>query len=171
MDLEQFIDQPETELIVGFFDLRGFDRWCDGRPPREVLETARALINRAGGTIQDNGGVLIKALGDAGLFVFPPDAPDQSVTALRHFKQDCDKWLADQDYPDVVSVRAHVGPVAVGMVGAPGAERLDVYGAAVNRAATMAGRNFAVSAPLAERLSGAIRAGLERFGANEYTAD
>ena len=45
----------ERALIVGFFNLDGYARWCADRPPAEVLEMAQALFARAGDAIAQSG--------------------------------------------------------------------------------------------------------------------
>ncbi len=89
MDLQTLAEHDEIVVIVGFFDLMGFTKWAEDRPPRDVLEFASALFNRTGQVIADAGGVLIKAIGDAGLFVFPADDPDKAVLALRETIRVC----------------------------------------------------------------------------------
>ncbi len=171
MDLEALAEHSEAEVIVGFFDLMGYAKWCEGRPPREVLEFAAALFTHTGGAIAQADGVLVKAIGDAGLFVFPAEDPDRAVRALRQMKRACDAWLSERDYPDVMSVKVLMGPVACGRVGAPNDERLDVYGTTVNRAAMMGGRTFAVGTRLVDRLTLDSRRGLAQLSADEFVAE
>ena len=171
MDLNLLSQQDDPVVIVGFFDLMGWMKWSRGRPPGDLLELSAALMQRAGGAIADAGGLTIKAIGDAGLFIFPPDDPDTALAAVRAMKADCDKWLGTAGYPEVLRVSIHVGPVACAPVGAPGRELLDIYGEAVNYAAIMKARPIAVSAVLAESLSTERRVGLRRFDAFEFALD
>ena len=170
MDMKALTRRDETVVIVGFFDLMGYAKWGAGRPPRELLEMAIELFSRTGRAIGKAGGRLIKAIGDAGLFVFPAGDPDRAVLALMAMKGDCDAWLAESGYPDVMSVKVRIGPVACGMVGPPEAERLDVYGEAVNRAAMMRGRTFTVSAGLVDLLKTESRRNFESFDDYEFVA-
>jgi len=163
MDLEALAKHREAELIVGFFELMGYSKWCEDRPPHEELALAAALFNCAGHAIANADGVLIKAMGDAGLFVFPTDDPDRAVLALRAMKRDCDGWLSERGYPDVISVKLQVGAVACGKVGPPSDACIDVCGMTVNRAARMRGRAFAVSAD--------ARRGLSQLNDDEFVAD
>lgn len=161
-------EPEEATVIVGLFDLMGFARWSEGRPPGDLLDLARALFQRSGQAIAAAGGQLVKAIGDAGLFVFPADHPDRVVRALWAMKRDCDAWLAERGYPDVMAVRVQIGPVACGQVGPPGDERFDVYGSTVNRAAMMRGRSFTLGASLVDLLSADLRHGLTRAQDDEF---
>ncbi len=170
MDLQALTRRDETVVIVGFFDLMGYAKWGEGRPPRELLEMATELFNRTGRAIKDAGGRLIKAIGDAGLFVFPAAEPDQAVLALMEMKRDCDAWLAERGYPEVMSVKVQIGPVACGRVGPPEDERLDVYGETINHAAKMRGRTFTVAVGLVDQLKIESRQNFVRFDDYEFVA-
>jgi len=171
MDLRVLTECDETVVIVGFFDLTGYAKWSEERPPRELLDLAIALFKRTGRTIADAGGQLVKAIGDAGMFVFPADDPDRAVRALQTMKRDCDTWLAKRGYPGVMVVKVQLGPVACGPVGPPSDERFDVYGLTVNRAAVMRGRSFTLGASLVDRLRDEFRHGLTRFHDDEFVAE
>jgi class 3 adenylate cyclase len=134
------------------------------------LELATELFRRTGRAIDAAGGKLIKPIGDAGLFVFPEKNPDRIVDALREMKRDCDRWLAEMGYPDSMVVRARLGPVARGQVGAPGDERFDIYGLAVNRAASMRGQKFTLGAELVSCLKPSTRRDLDEFSDDEFIA-
>ena len=168
MDLLALAERGETVVIVGFFDLMGFAKWSEGRPPRDLLDLATALFKRTGRTIGDAGGRLIKGIGDTGMFVFPADDPDRAVLSLQAMKRDCDAWLSRRGYPDVMAVKVQLGPVACGPVGPPGDERFDVYGVTVNHAAMMRGRFFALGAGLVDRLRAESRQGLTRINDDEF---
>ena len=168
MDLKALVDANETVVIVGFFDLMGFAKWSKGRLPSELLDLATVLSKRTGRVIADGGGHLVKMMGDAGMFIFPADDPDHVVNSLQAMKRNCDIWLADRGYPDVIAVRIQLGPVACGRVGSPGDERFDVYGETVNRAAMMQGRSFAVGASLFDLLEAKSKRGFKRFNEDEF---
>ena len=167
MDLKALVDANESVVIVGFFDLMGFAKWSKGRPPSEILDLATALSKRTGRVIADNGGQLVKMMGDAGLFVFPASDPDHVVNSLQAMKRDLDVWLADRGYPDVIAVRVQLGPVAFGQVGPPGNERFDVYGETVNRAALMKGRSFTIGISLFDLLEAKSMRSFKRFTEDE----
>ena len=171
MDLKTLTEHDEIVVIVGFFDLMGFAKWSEGRPPRDLLDLATGLFKRTGHTIANAGGQLVKVIGDTGMFVFPADDPDRAVLSLQAMKRDCDAWLAKRGYPDVMVVKVQLGPVACGQVGPPGDERLDVYGLTVNHAAMMRGRSFTLGASLVNRLRVQSRQGLSRSHDDEFVAE
>jgi class 3 adenylate cyclase len=148
----------ETELLVGFFDLAGYARWCRGRAPGEALALMTALFARAGAAVARSGGRLVKAMGDAGLFAYPSADADGAVRAAIELKRDSDAWLADSGYPGAMTVKMTLGPVACGPVGAPGAERFDIYGETVNRAALLEGPGVVIAPALWARLSPGLEA-------------
>ena len=148
----------ERTLLVGFFDLDGYARWCVGRPPADVLAMAQGLQARAGAAIAQGGGCLVKAIGDGGLFVFPAEPADAPVLAMADLKRDLDEWLAGRGYPGPATVKMHTGVVAVGEVGAPGHLRMDVYGETVNAAAMVRCRGLAVTEALHRHLSDPVAA-------------
>ena len=153
MDLRLLERQTDPVVIVGFFDLAGFANWCVGRPPQEILSLATNLFTRISDALEQANGTLVKAIGDAGLFVFPADAPDETVTALLEIKEQTDRWLEECGYPEKMAIKLTVGPVACGMVGASGDQRLDIYGETVNNAAMMRGEGFHMSDALKDILS------------------
>ena len=159
---------PNPTAIGGFYDLLGYLAWCRDRPPDAVLALAQALFQRTGGAVAAAGGHLVKTIGDAGLVVFAREDADRAVAAMAALQRDTEAWLAAYPYPDGLRVGLHVGPVACGPVGGPDAERRDVYGATVNRAAVLKARPFALSAELAALLGPDLRARLTPFGDDEF---
>jgi|TARA_B100000315_G_C14568967_1_gene584480 adenylate cyclase len=163
MDLLALTENEETVLIVGFFDIRGFSKWSEGRVPREMYDFATELFERTGAHISEAGGYLIKSIGDAGLFIFPAGEPDKAVQALLEMKNNCDAWLKQIDYPEVMSVKVQIGPVACGYMLIEGEKRFDIYGKTVNRAAMMKGHVFALSADLFDELSENVQQNFSQF--------
>lgn len=142
----------EQELLIGFYDLAGYMRYADSAEPKRLLGTMSGYFSLTGRIIQDAGGRLIKTLGDAGLAAFPTDDVDAGVRALQSVQACGSEWLARQDYKSQVIVKIHLGPVAIGRVGSPGEEILDVYGKTVNVAATIASTGLAMTPAVFRRL-------------------
>lgn len=134
----------EHELLVGFYDLTGYTAFAAHRPPREVLGTLSAYFALTGGIIAEAGGRLIKTLGDAGLCAF--FNAEAGVRAMLRVQAEGDVWLARRDFKSRAVVKMDFGKVALGMVGAPGREILDVYGKTVNTAAVLDSKGFAMTA-------------------------
>lgn len=152
----------ETDLLVAFYDITGYMNYARGRPPADVLALCADYFDLTGRIIEGSGGRLIKTLGDAGLCVFA-DA-DKGVTALRRLQREGDAFLRDHGWPGRAIVKTHWGPVAVGLVGAPGNKHLDVYGDTVNHAAVLNAREpgFAMTAQVFRQLSKDARTAFKR---------
>jgi class 3 adenylate cyclase len=135
----------EQELLVGFYDLRGYMRYAETAEPRQLLDTMAGYFAVTGEIIQDAGGRLIKTLGDAGLAAFPADRADSAVRALQSLQSKGRDWLAERGYKSHVIVKLHLGRVALGRVGSPGEEIIDVYGKTVNVAASLPSTGLAMT--------------------------
>ncbi len=129
-------DVREAALLVSFFDLAGFARHARGRDASEVFDVCAGYFDLTGGIIEDGGGRLIKAIGDAGLAAF--EDADAGVRTLLEVREAGGEWFRSRGWPSQVVVKAHFGPVVAGYVGSPGDKRLDIYGATVNTAAMIA---------------------------------
>jgi adenylate cyclase len=142
----------EHELLIGFYDLTGFMPFVERAAPMEVLAAMAGYFAFTGKIVHAAGGRLIKTMGDAGLAAFPAAATDDGVRAFEAVQQDGDAWLVRQGYRGRAHLKLHVGPVAVGLVGAPGEERLDVYGKTVNVAAVLESHGLAMTPAVFRRL-------------------
>ena len=135
----------ERELLVGFYDLAGYMRHAEKTEPQELLATMAGYFARTGQIVGDAGGRLIKTLGDAGLVAFPAEAVDAGVLALRSVQSTGREWLGQHGFKTSIIVKLHLGPVAIGRVGSPGEEIIDVYGKTVNVAAALSSSGLAVT--------------------------
>jgi class 3 adenylate cyclase len=135
----------EQELLIGFYDLRGYMRYAETAEPRQLLDIMSGYFAVTGQIIQDAGGRLIKTLGDAGLAAFPADLVDTAVGAFQSLQSQGRDWLAERNYKSHVIVKLHLGPVALGRVGGPGEEIIDVYGKTVNVAASLPNSGLAMT--------------------------
>ena len=135
----------EHELLVGFYDLSGYTRYIEQTEPRQVLETMAGYFALTGQILGDAGGRLIKTIGDAGLAAFPIDAVDAGVRAFQAVRSNGREWLMQRGYKTDAIVKLHVGPVAIGKVGGPGLEIIDVFGKTVNVAATLPSTGLAMT--------------------------
>ncbi|HYX01410.1 MAG TPA: adenylate/guanylate cyclase domain-containing protein [Reyranella sp.] len=135
----------EQELLIGFYDLTGYMRYAEAAEPRPLLDLMAGYFGLTGGLIADAGGRLIKTLGDAGLAAFPEAATAAGVACFQRLRREGADWLAARGYQSRVIVKLHLGPVALGQVGGPGAEILDVYGKTVNVAAQLDSKGLAMT--------------------------
>ncbi len=136
----------ETELLVSFTGLAGFNRkFVLPGQDRLVFDAMRDYFAWSGALIQGLGGTVVKCIGDAMLLAFPEDAASLGVAALMELKTQGDAWLEQRRIPCQHQIKAHLGPVVVGPIGAPGHERLDVYGKTVNVCATLENGPFVLT--------------------------
>ena len=135
----------ERELLIGFYDLTGYMRFAETAEPQRLLDMMSGYFALTGQIVKDAGGRLIKTLGDAGLVAFPAEAVEAGVLACRSVQAKGSAWLAERGYKSHVVVKLHIGPVAIGRVGSPGEEVLDVYGKTVNVAARLDSTGLAMT--------------------------
>jgi class 3 adenylate cyclase len=136
--LESIRTPTEISLLVAFTSLAGFNkRFVLPGDDQLVFDTMRDYYAWCGGLIQRRGGSVIKCIGDATLLAFPAEAASQAVAALKEIKVEGDAWLAHRGVPCHHLIKAHLGLVVMGLIGAPGQERLDIYGKTVNICATL----------------------------------
>lgn len=135
----------EHEFLVGFYDLRGYMRHAESTEPRPLLDLMTGYFACTGKIVTDAGGRLIKTLGDAGLMAFPADRVDTAVEAVRALRATGRDWLGERRFKTDILVKLHIGPVAIGRVGSPGEEIIDVYGRTVNIAAALPSTGLAVT--------------------------
>jgi class 3 adenylate cyclase len=135
----------ERELLIGFYDLTGYSRFIETAEPPKLLEVMSGYFALTGRILADAGGRLIKTMGDAGLAAFPAEVVDDGVRAFQALQSEGRDWLARHDYRSSAIVKLHLGPVAIGRVGSPGEEIIDVYGKTVNVAAVLPSTGLAMT--------------------------
>jgi adenylate cyclase len=125
---------------IWFCDLRGFTTLGDQMTPRDLVGILDSYFECIAGPITEQGGEILKFIGDAALAIFPvgPEGPagpaKRALTAADDALDALGAWsAADSDRPRLkMGVALHIGDVHYGNIG--GRERLDftVIGAAVN---------------------------------------
>ena len=137
------------DAVIWLCDLRGFTRLTETLPVEEVIQHLNTYFDTIGGPIQNNGGEILKFVGDAILAVFTKqgDETDLAPACLRAAKaarEALDARTALNARRNIVGCPAfdcgialHVGEVMYGNIGA--ADRLDftVIGRAVNLASRL----------------------------------
>lgn len=128
--------------VVLFADLRGFTTLSNTRSASEVIEILNNFFDAAESAISDNGGEVLKFLGDGLLAIFPtPDdvnaqlaAPMNAISAIEETR------LALKDRPGtIIEFRAalDVGDIYYGNIGSKSRLDFTAIGATVNRAARL----------------------------------
>ena len=139
----------EYELLIGFYDLTGYQRYAEKTDAVELLGLMAGYFVLTGTILREAGGYLVKTMGDAGLAVFPAERTDAGVLAFREIRRQGNAWLTERGYPAHVYIKLHVGRVAVGRVG----DIVDVYGKVVNTAAVLASKGLAMTPDVFRRLT------------------
>lgn len=134
------------DAAIWFSDVRGFTQLSDRAPPARVIEILDGHFDAVAGAVSDNGGEVLKFIGDAVLAIFPLgtdprgacrralSAADHAFAALARVNEGL---VASGDDPVEVGVALHRGPVMYGNIGAR--DRLDftVISSAVNEASRL----------------------------------
>ena len=149
----------EAELVVGMYDLTNYTAFGQRATPLEVLDVMTRYHAFAGQLFHAAGGILIKTAGDAGLFAFRDADADTAVQKALDLQADGDRWLAEVNYKGRVRTVMHLGPCALGLMGGPGREMLDIMGKTVNIVGAMRTEGYlAVTPALFRRLGSDMRA-------------
>ena len=135
-------DGETINAAIFMADLRGFTRLSDSRPRDEVIGILNDFFDRMATPVQEQGGEVLKFIGDAVLAVFRTgglrDAAASALAAARSAiagMAELNRTRVADGQPALgFGIALHVGDVMYGNIGAR--ERLDftVIGPAVNRA-------------------------------------
>jgi adenylate cyclase len=162
----------QVQSVIWFCDLRGFTTLGDSMPASELVALLDRYFEFVAGPIEDQGGEILKFVGDAVLAIFPStagvrSAAERALGAARLALAALSDWsekAAASGHPELhMGISLHVGEVFYGNVG--GRSRLDftVIGAAVNEAARVESLCKEVGVPLLATRSFAEAFGVERL--------
>ena len=146
-------DVSQSDCLIAFTDLAGFTRAVRGLDELALFQTMSDYFEYLGETVEKEGATLVKCIGDAALVLFPESCVDRGVQALLRLSSQGDQWLIEHGLKCSHYIKVHFGRVLTGPVGAKGAKCLDVYGHAVNVAATLQSSGFALTAQAFRKLS------------------
>lgn len=163
-------DGETINAAIFMADLRGFTRLSDSRPRDEVIGILNDFFDRMATPVQEQGGEVLKFIGDAVLAVFRTggtrDAAASALAAARGAiagMAELNRARAANGQPALgFGIALHVGDVMYGNIGAR--ERLDftVIGPAVNRAERIGrlcktlSRRLVASVDFADRVPGQL---------------
>jgi adenylate cyclase len=157
------------ETVLWYSDLRNYTRISDASPPELVIPLLNDYADAIVSAIHDNGGDVLKLIGDGVLAIFPADerrhACEAALRAAR-LAQDSVKGLnaerSAQGLPATdMYLGLHLGEVYYGNIGSR--ERLDftVIGPAVNEVNRIAAMCRSVEQPILLSAAFAASAGIE----------
>jgi adenylate cyclase len=128
----------ELDAALWFCDMRGFTAMSDRLPARAVVGVLDRYFEHVATPITEQGGEILKFIGDATLAVFPlgehnaADACKRALGAAHAVLERMESWAPSETGRVELGVALHTGRVLYGNIG--GRERLDftVIGASVN---------------------------------------
>ena len=156
-NLQAITGPQELDLLVAFFDLRRFLRYCHTHTEEEIVQMLSDYYEFVGDIVEDGGGTVVKFMGDAGLVVFPMEEIDRGVQTLKHLKDASDRWLSEHDVRSQVVIKAHAGPVTCAQVGTRTQKSMDIFGMTVNTAALVESQGLAVTPQVFRKLHSETR--------------
>jgi adenylate cyclase len=136
----------QISAVLWYSDLRSFTRIADEAAPQQIIPFLNDYAEAVISSIYDNGGDVLKLIGDGTLAIFTAASPAAACNsalaaeaALRDRIADLNRRRASDNLPTTeVYLGLHVGDVFYGNIGSD--ERLDftVVGPAVNEVARIA---------------------------------
>ncbi|MEM7021746.1 MAG: adenylate/guanylate cyclase domain-containing protein [Pseudomonadota bacterium] len=135
-----------VQAAIWFCDLRGFTALSESEESDEILDCLNLFFDCMAGPVEEQGGEVLKFIGDAMLAVFPLDIEGACKRATHAALGACEamgklnqKRRTNGQDPLGFGIALHLGEVMYGNVGA--ADRLDftVIGPAVNLASRLEG--------------------------------
>jgi adenylate cyclase len=136
----------QISAVLWYSDLRGFTAITDHAPPQQIIPFLNDYAEAVISSIYDNGGDVLKLIGDGTLAIFTAASPAAACgsalaaqAALRERLIDLNRRRAGDNLPTTeVYLGLHIGDVFYGNIGSD--ERLDftVVGPAVNEVARIA---------------------------------
>lgn len=158
----------ELDAALWFCDMRGFTALSDRLPARTVVGLLDRYFEHVAAPIEEQGGEILKLIGDAALAVFPigEDGPRpacaRALAAAEAVLASISAWSGAAAEPVALGVALHVGRVMYGNVG--GRARLDftVIGASVNEVCRIEAMCKTLGEPLL--MTAAFAAALGREG-------
>lgn len=141
---EQLLSSPvelggeEKVVTILFSDIRGFTTFCEGLPPKQVLEELNRVLSTVSNIVESHSGVVDKFQGDAVMALFGApitnalDADNAMQTALNIVKA-----LDAMDSRLSACVGINTGLVVAGNLGSDNRLNYSVIGDAVNLCARL----------------------------------
>ena len=160
-------DGEDIHAVIWFCDLRGSTPLADTLSPVDFLDYLNRYFDCMAEAVVENGGEVLRFIGDAVLAIFPfedgsssgrkcCDAPDQAcelaVNAAKDAMmrvRDANAILADKGQPPIgFGIGLHIGDVIYGNIGIPERLEFTVIGAAANEAARIEGMSKKLGNPV-----------------------
>ncbi len=168
MDISKVTTPRKVSLLISFMDIMGFLGIAQKlKDPLDHFSLLGGFAEIVIHDVESAGGRVIKFIGDSALSVFPEEEADQGVRTLISLKARLEAYLSQKGFPNKLRMTAHVGEVAIGPFGEGHCRQLDVFGDAVNMAATLEraghGGRLVISPQAFRKLSAATRKVFHRY--------
>ena len=122
-----------TELIFAVTGVLASTQACADHGDRETFDVLARYYAVAAEEVRAAQGRVIKVMGDGLLLTFPIDDPHTVINSLRSMQVKTNEVWQRFDSRCSVQVKVGTGTVIAAMLGAPGDERLDIVGMALNK--------------------------------------
>lgn len=147
-------DGENIRAIIWMSDLRGFTQLMGSLPGPDMLSLLNAYFEILAGAVMEEGGEVLKFIGDGLLAVFPTDAErsetsaaqaavtaaEKAVSRLRDFNTNTDSLPGVEGWrPLKMGLALHYGNIFFGNVGSPARLDFTTIGPAVNVASRVEG--------------------------------
>ena len=147
------MDPHSERLLLAVTRVPGSTKACASRGDAAMFATLQAYYALAAEAARAASGRFIKPIGDGVLLTFPLDRANEAVRALRDFQERGTALWHGFDQRCHVQVKVGAGLVHCGLLGAPGEERVDVVGDALNTLFKAPWSDFSVSSDVAALLA------------------
>ena len=146
---------PKPELLVfALMSATGASKACAAHGDAATVAVLEAWYALVAAAAEGVGGMVVKLLGDGALVTFPVARARDAVAALRGLQGSGTALWKRFDARCAVQVKVGAGSLMTGLFGAPGRERFDVYGHALNELFKDPWGDFAVTPAVTALLGG-----------------
>jgi uncharacterized protein (DUF427 family)/class 3 adenylate cyclase len=140
-------DGERVHAVIWFSDLRGSTALADTLPRERYLDALNLFFDCTAGAVLEEGGEVLKFIGDAVLAIFPIDVDDPggrratagaigaARSARRRIAEVNAARAAAGEPPLEFGIGLHAGDLTYGNIGTPGRLDFTIVGAAANEAA------------------------------------
>lgn len=124
---------PSAPTIILFADLAGYARGFLSHPDSEMAAFTHRYYRMAGEVIEEQGGRIIKFLGDGVLSIFPPAAASETVSAAITMQRAIADLALEIGLEVRLGANIHFGEAVATEFGTGSSRRYDVIGRTVNQ--------------------------------------
>ena len=149
-DLSVPLNHVTDEMTVMFSDLRSFTTISEEMTPQQNFDFINAYLGRVSPMVRENGGFIVKYLGDGIMAIFPGNADDGVQAGIDKLNQvnfyNVDRAKVGR-LPVGVGIGVNTGHMMVGMVGEAGRMQGDAFSDDVNLTSRIEGltKHYSVS--------------------------